>query len=176
LENLKSLGDRLYISGNPLLTSLSGLDSINAGSITNLTIFYNSSLSTCEVKSICDYLAAPNGTVDISNNAPGCNNPEEVAKACESSSIEVIPVEDGISVFPNPFTDQLSIELSPDQTCRVAVRMYNNMGQLVARLAEKELQPGINQLQWDSSNLTPGIYLLHLQFGQEIVKRKIIKY
>jgi len=176
LENLKSIGEILYISGNPLLTSLSGLDSINAGSITNLTIWYNSSLSTCEVKSICDYLAAPNGTIDITNNAPGCNSPEEVIEACESSSIEVIPTEDGFTVFPNPFTNQLNIGFSLDKPCRFIVSVYNNMGQLAARPAENELQPGVNQLQWDSSSLTPGIYLLHLQVGQEIISRKIIKY
>ena len=82
LEGLTSIGGNLSIFGNYSLTSLAGLDNIEASSINNLYIGYNSSLSTCEVQSICDYLANPNGTVEIHHNASGCNNPLEVANAC----------------------------------------------------------------------------------------------
>ena len=64
------------------MTSLTGLENINAGSIADLYISFNNSLSTCEVQSICNYLASPNGIVIINNNATGCNNPPEVANAC----------------------------------------------------------------------------------------------
>ncbi len=82
LEGLTSIGGVLQIHGNNSLTSLSGLDNLNAGSITNLSIIDNYSLSTCDVQSICDYLASPNGTVNIYNNETGCNNPPEVASGC----------------------------------------------------------------------------------------------
>ena len=82
LNNLSSINGNIQIKYNPLLTSLSGLDNIDAGSIGNLQIQNNASLSNCDVQSICDYLAIPNGTVTIHNNAPGCNNPPEVADAC----------------------------------------------------------------------------------------------
>jgi hypothetical protein len=176
LEGLPSVNGNITIWENPSLTSLVGLDSIAAGSIANLNISNNTSLSTCAVTSICDYLVAPNGTVLIENNAPGCNSPEEVIEACESSSIEVIGGEDGFNVFPSPFTNQLNIEFTLDQPCRIVVTVYNNMGRLAAKPAEKELQPGKNQLQWDNSKLPSGIYLLHLQVGQKIITRKIIKY
>lgn len=49
----------------------------------NLSITYNPSLATCEVQSICAYLANPSGIVNIYRNAPGCNNPPEIANACD---------------------------------------------------------------------------------------------
>ena len=82
LENLTSIGGVLSISGNSSLTSLSGLANIDAGTIENISIWNNNSLSECHIQSICDYLAAPNGTIKIYNNAPGCNNPPEIAQAC----------------------------------------------------------------------------------------------
>jgi hypothetical protein len=82
LENLSSLGRDLWIFGNPSLISLKGLENIDTTSISSLYISENSLLSTCEVKSICAYLAKPDGTVEISLNAPGCNSKEEVKKAC----------------------------------------------------------------------------------------------
>jgi hypothetical protein len=82
LNNLTSIGGKLIISYNVSLTTLSGLDNISAGSIIDLQIWGNPLLSTCEVESICEYLASPNGSVDIYYNAPGCNNPPEIAAGC----------------------------------------------------------------------------------------------
>ncbi len=82
LENLASIAGELEIIQNNNLTSLTGLDNIAAASISNLTITYNDSLSTCEVQSICDYLSSPGGTVNIYANSTGCNNPPEIASSC----------------------------------------------------------------------------------------------
>jgi hypothetical protein len=68
--------------GNHALTSLTGLDNIDGGSIIDLIIGDNPYLSTCEVQSICDYLASPNGSIEISGNATGCNSQQEVEAAC----------------------------------------------------------------------------------------------
>ncbi|HEY9114613.1 MAG TPA: hypothetical protein VIN10_07920, partial [Bacteroidales bacterium] len=79
---LISLGGNLVIEDNYTLSSLSGLDNIDAGSITDLTIRNNRALSNCEVQSICEYLASPNGKVNIYNNAYGCKTPWEIADSC----------------------------------------------------------------------------------------------
>jgi hypothetical protein len=38
----------------------------------------------CDVESICQYLAEPNGVVYIQDNDEGCNSPEQVTEACDS--------------------------------------------------------------------------------------------
>lgn len=83
LENLTSIGGGLHISGNLSLTSISGLGNIEEGTIANLTITSNSSLSACDVKSICDFIGSPNGNLSISCNAVGCNSWMEVKEACK---------------------------------------------------------------------------------------------
>jgi hypothetical protein len=80
LRKLNSIHGSLEIKWNNVLTVLSGLDNIEAGTIKNLTIANNQTLSTCEVQSICDYLADPQGKVDIYSNMTGCNNPPEIAR------------------------------------------------------------------------------------------------
>ena len=83
LENLSNIGGELVIQNNLGLTSIVGLDHVI--SIDGyLQINNNLTLSTCEVQSICDYLAAPIGTIEIYNNALGCNSQEEVEEACSS--------------------------------------------------------------------------------------------
>jgi hypothetical protein len=82
LSSLNSINGTLLIADNPSLYSLHGLDNIAAGSISNLTIRFNQSLSSCEVQSICEYLSSPNGTVKIYDNHSGCNDPHEIAEHC----------------------------------------------------------------------------------------------
>ncbi|MCD4681931.1 MAG: T9SS type A sorting domain-containing protein [Bacteroidales bacterium] len=83
LSMLTSIGGVLRVSNNNILTSLEGLENIDAGTIYGLFIENNNSLSSCEVESICDYLSNPMGTVNIENNAPGCNFISEVIDACD---------------------------------------------------------------------------------------------
>jgi len=81
-NNLKSVEGAVWIMGNPLLTSLTGLVNVNTASITELNVYNNQTLSSCEVQYICNYLTSPKGVVNIHSNAPGCNNPTEVSKSC----------------------------------------------------------------------------------------------
>ncbi|MCB2222019.1 MAG: T9SS type A sorting domain-containing protein [Bacteroidetes bacterium] len=90
LNSLTSINGDINISYNESLTSLSGLENIDPVSIENLAIHHNISLSNCEVESLCDYLANPNGSIDIYNNAAGCNSPPEIAAAC-GSTIPCLP-------------------------------------------------------------------------------------
>ena len=68
--------------GNDILTSLLGLSNIESESINDLFISNNNLLIECEALRICNYLANPNGIVDIHDNAPGCNSQDEVEEAC----------------------------------------------------------------------------------------------
>ncbi|MFK5856309.1 MAG: T9SS type A sorting domain-containing protein [Bacteroidota bacterium] len=81
-SNVTSIGGDLILIYNHTLTSLEGLENIVSSSISNLTIQQNFDLVSCEAQNICDYLSSPGGTVQIHLNAPGCDNPPEVASAC----------------------------------------------------------------------------------------------
>ncbi len=82
LSQLTSIGGDLLVWNNNNLTSLTGLENVEANSIGGLGIYNNLSLTTCEAQNICDYLTSPNGTVNIYNNAVGCNSPQDIAFAC----------------------------------------------------------------------------------------------
>ncbi len=100
---MTAVGGPIEIYDNSALMSLTGIDNIEAGLISDyLLISYNSSLSTCEVQSICDYLASPNCSIGIYENVPGCNSVEEVEEAREALSVSKLNVESDISFYPNP--------------------------------------------------------------------------
>ena len=90
LENINLIEGELKISGNDSLTSIAELLSIDAASISDLYICGNNALSECNVQYVCDYLASPNGSINIYNNGVGCNTPLEVADSC-NIELECLP-------------------------------------------------------------------------------------
>ncbi|RLD53162.1 MAG: hypothetical protein DRJ05_16810, partial [Bacteroidetes bacterium] len=113
LHNISNIGGLLSIHENGSLTSLSGLGNINPGSIIGLSIFNNGLLTTCDVQSICDYLASPNGTIEVYNNYTGCNSPEEVEAACVSQCLPngiTFMTQEQIDDFQTDYPDCTEIE------------------------------------------------------------------
>ena len=173
LDNVASIGGWLSIGYNEALTSLSGLDNIDASSIDSLRINNNISLSTCEVKSVCDYIDAPNGDVEIHDNAPGCNIVEEVEEACASSVHEIGAIST-LTVSPNPFTSITALSYDLKQPETVQLSIYNQLGQLVYQHSEDQ-QQGSQQLHWKADDQPEGLYYCRLQAGDRAATGKLVK-
>jgi len=174
LDNLTAIGENLMIEFNHSLASLTGLDNIDAGSISNLFINDNMSLSTCEVKSICDYLASPGGTVNIYFNATGCNSPEEVEQACEIVSIQDRYMIEDCRVSPNPFTTSTTIFYTLSEPSPVTIRIFNSQGHFIEKLEQKQPK-GEQQIQWNAEGLPAGMYYFRIQAGDKVGGGKMVK-
>jgi len=168
LLNLKSIGGSLTIAGNNILTSLDGLDNIDATSINELVVLYNSALSTCEVKSVCDYLADTNAIVNISNNDDGCNNRQEVEEACNILSVPILK-DVAFSIYPNPSCNQITIELPSTQVKSQLFILHPSGQKLISREVET------TKTIIDITNLSMGIYFVKIQGNRTVQIEKIIK-
>ena len=165
LEGVTTLWGDLVIEGNPSLKSLKGLKNIDPGSISNLTISDNDSLSICEVLSVCSYLASPGGSIDIQGNSPGCNSQEEIKLACLTSSGN-IKLENEITIYPNPGKGLLVIS-APNEIAIELVAIYNSAGQKVHQ--EKPVNNSV-----DISKLRPGMYFIEIRSNQLNARRKFV--
>ncbi len=174
LESLTSIGGDLRIKHCDALTSLTGIDSIDATSITNLVIEGNSSLSTCDVQSICDYLASPNGTVEILDNNQGCDSPQEVEEACTVG----VPEQESalqLSAYPNPFTTSTTIEYELTEPSHVQLTIYNAIGEVVYRTEDRMMLKGSHTVTWSPGHLPEGMYYGVLRSEEGVAVVKIIK-
>jgi hypothetical protein len=149
INALNNIGGSINIVNNDDLSSLIGFENINLGSIQDLTIHDNNSLSDCDVQSICQYLASPNGTITIYNNAPGCNSQAEVEAAC-LTSVEEIMAKKEITIFPNPATSLITI-ITPSGLPIEEAIIYNHLGQKA--LEEKPVNNVV-----DVMGLSEGLY------------------
>jgi len=157
------------------LTSLSGLDNIDANSINDLNIQYNSVLFECEVKSICGYLAGSDGYGSIADNALGCNSPEEVEQACDSaSSVHEGSILQRIINYPNPFSTSTTIIYQLNHPETVIIELYNQLGNLV-NVIEQNQSVGKQQVVWNAEGLPAGIYFCVLKTENGTQTMKMIK-
>ncbi|MFH1297386.1 MAG: leucine-rich repeat protein [Bacteroidota bacterium] len=165
LENLTSIGSNLIIYENPYLTSLTGLDNIDASSIVVLTIAENPLLSTCAVQSICDYLAG-NGGAAIYNNASGCNSEKEIESACGVGMEENNPSKNQLNIFPNPAYTNITIETI------ITGHLYilNLNGQ---ELLQQEITETTTTI--DIITLPSGVYFIKLINNKTVEVGKLIK-
>jgi photosystem II stability/assembly factor-like uncharacterized protein len=169
LNNLISIGGSTLCVRGTAVTNLYGLENIDAGSIINLFLYSNNFLSTCEVQSICDFLASTNGYIYIDDNAPGCNNPEEVEAACAVVGVEEVTGESGIRIFPNPAREMITVSL-PMLSGNAQLTLFNITGK---KLMEKQITQ--SETRVDISMLPKGMYFLRLQYENDAKAAKIIK-
>ena len=94
------------------------------------------------------------------------------------------PIASGLTLSanrPNPFNSSTSVSYTiPADTKRVALRVYNVLGQAVRTLVEqRNPTTGFHSIRWDGqtdggTSVTTGIYLLALQADDELLTRKIM--
>jgi hypothetical protein len=166
LDNISSIGGKLHIWWNQAITSLDGLNNISAFTIKDLLIRDNTSLSNCVAKSICDYLSAPNGMVDIFGNDLGCYTIDEALEACESFGIDENDILN-FKIFPNPAGSQILISTSVGtNVCDISI--FNLVGQelLNQRYSESPI---------DIDFLKQGIYIIKLTTDKGIGIGRLLK-
>lgn len=167
MNKVSSIGGDLMLLENNALTSLAGLEYIEAASIENLYIAYNPLLSQCEIKSICDYLAAPNGIIDIQENAPGCDSPETVLDSCEDNSVvdDEQFIKDKLVLYPNPSSRELNISATGITINEVLIYTYT--GQMVIAIRPENSTIDISTLQ-------PGMYIVELTVDGSKFRQKLL--
>jgi len=168
LGALTSIGGGLWISSNDGMTSLSGMDSIKANSITDLTIYFNSNLKECEIYSICQYLTAPNGNINIHDNAPGCNSQEDISQSCNAGFGENI-FATNFEISPNPANEKITISSSSiSSNSWLSIFNVNAVKVMEMHLTDSETQINI-------SALPRGVYFVRLQNEKIVGVMKMAK-
>lgn len=166
LNQLTSIGGSLKIRWNIALSDISSLGNVASQTIQDLEIIYNQTLAECSIESICGYLAEPGGTVEIHDNATGCNSPEDVEAACNEVSTESIGLEEEFLIFPNPAGKTVTISGNNGKAIREII-IYNQTGQKVL-----QGKPVNNTL--DISKLRPGMYIVEMVTNHGNLRKKLI--
>ena len=70
-------------------------------------------------------------------------------------------IEESVTIFPNPFTEQLNITMNSKETRSVRISLTNVSGRKVYS-ADHELIEGENQIIINTMHLSPALYILNI--------------
>lgn len=166
LDGISSL-EKIYgleIINNPALNDISSFTNVDLLDCYILTISNNPQLSECSINSVCQRIAINEGEVTINNNLENCNTKNEVENQCQLSITEM-DFSNQLSVFPNPVTSVLNIELSKNISFQKAI--------VKSLLGKKILETSSNQINVET--LSSGFYLLQVFTDKGSVIKKIVK-
>ncbi len=166
LSVLTTLEGILIIEGNSYLTTLEGLDNIEPSTIDAIEINDNNYLATCEVQSICDYIATPGAIVNISDNSANCNSEDAVILACQLVDDPELLFSNYYTIYPNPANDELRISVN-NNAITGSVNIYNQFGQKV--ISNHKITKTI-----DISNLISGLYIIEIDNGRVRLRDRLI--
>jgi hypothetical protein len=85
-----------------------------------------------------------------------------------------------INCYPNPFSDEVTIEINLAADAQVQVEVLNQLGQRVKMITTKQLLPGgLHKFEWDgkgagNQEVSPGIYHLKVNIDGNNINRKIV--
>tara|TARA_B100002052_G_C15879531_1_gene598526 strand:+ start:221 stop:3202 length:2982 start_codon:yes stop_codon:yes gene_type:complete len=77
------------------------------------------------------------------------------------------------NAYPNPFNPSTTIDVSIPEAGLLNVGVYNLKGQLMSTLVNKNVYPGSYSLSWDASNLTSGLYIFSVSYGDKTYNQKV---
>ncbi|MCK5794757.1 MAG: T9SS type A sorting domain-containing protein, partial [Anaerolineales bacterium] len=74
----------------------------------------------------------------------------------------------------NPLNREAQITFRIPEPGPVNLVVYNQLGQVVARLAHEELPAGLHKRMWYPGSLAPGTYFIQLEAGGRMSIRKAL--
>jgi len=79
------------------------------------------------------------------------------------------------NAYPNPFNPTTSFNVDLDQDSFVSIKAYNILGQLAAEVYSGNMLAGYNnQIIWDASNVSSGIYFMQIQIDNHLESQKVL--
>ncbi len=84
--------------------------------------------------------------------------------------------ESTLSCFPNPVSDQMTINLNlAEASPNSQLRVVNQFGQTVALISDGAIDQGMHQFAWDSHKMAAGMYHVIFQMEGKVMTRKVVK-
>jgi hypothetical protein len=92
-----------------------------------------------------------------------------------SAKRDVVPYKFALEGnYPNPFNSTTTIRYSVAERVRVEMKIYNILGQEVAKLEDTWREPGVYNVSWQAQNYASGMYIVNMRAGDFVRQHKMV--
>ncbi len=85
------------------------------------------------------------------------------------------PIMTSLKVYPNPISDEFSIDFNIKDATDVQVQVFDQQGKLIEQIIVEQVQTGTNQIKVNSTAWTKGMYNIFVTTTAGVISRKLIK-
>lgn len=78
-----------------------------------------------------------------------------------------------VSIYPNPATDQLTLQIHNGNSSSSKVQVFNSLG---ARVRQETIPAGMNESKISVQDLATGVYLIYVENGEKAFIKQFIKH
>ena len=79
-----------------------------------------------------------------------------------------------LPAYPNPFNPVTNISFVVDKSSEISLKIFDVNGKLVQVVNPKMYQSGVHTIQWNASNLSSGMYFIHMLNGADRHTQKVM--
>jgi Secretion system C-terminal sorting domain len=128
----------------------------------------------------CNNFANPVAASDVSNFCSSTKYnpvvPLPLAPNTDVSRLKGVKnMTTSLSVAPNPFNNQLSIQYELQEATQVTVSLSNALGQVVKVLVNEKVEAGSYQINESTADLPSGVYIVTMKTPTGMKTQKVVK-
>ncbi len=101
---------------------------------------------------------------------PGCEGSEPQPRP--RNSLHFSSTE--LKVYPNPFSQEIKIELKQARDEQVDISVFNQIGQVIHNQSFKDHEGNVNTSWTPSHEIAPGLYFVRISNGATVINKKVI--
>lgn len=79
-----------------------------------------------------------------------------------------------LSVYPNPFSDVINVQLDLTNNAEVAINVYDALGRVVSSVSAKEYAAGPHNVTVNTGSLENGVYVVRLESNNEVLNQEVM--
>lgn len=132
--------------------------------ITGSTIYSNGNSDTLCINNAPMSLNGNLYRCYLDNQCPVYSNP---AKLTVDGSVKIenrsYDTKISLNNYPNPFSNNTTIEYTLSDPAKVIIDVYNNIGEKLINLVNRSLNSGVHETCFNATGLSPGFYLCKIQ-------------
>jgi len=127
----------------------------------------------CTVKSYDDNLTFVSSIYDYDGSYQFESEAAGMAVTSVNTGIQELSLNEVTKVFPNPFSDQTTLQFSLNQASNASMAVRNLIGQQIMNVDFGTMQAGEHNRVLDFSGITAGVYLISLNAGEETTTMRV---
>jgi len=173
-----------------------GVTVINSSTGNNLTYFWDFGDGNTSTLQFPNYTYTANGPFSLCltvDNGAGCTstycdsigsngvvmkqtgfNINVISPTTTTAINEGIDLVSELNTYPNPATDKVTIEINLNDQTQVEVLVIDLVGNIVANITNQEMNSGLNKIQWNTSDIANGVYLLNVKTNNNTKINKLV--